>query len=100
MAAHALGARAVAAVKGLGGETAIRLATACGAANCLAEAPGRVSSKDVKFMIPRVKVHRIRAFGGRPDFLDRSENGAVRENGKSPARTPSSDSGGPERTCG
>jgi 1-phosphofructokinase family hexose kinase len=50
---------ALAAVKGVGGEAAIRLATACGAANCLAQAPGRVSSKDVKSLMRRVKVLRI-----------------------------------------
>jgi 1-phosphofructokinase family hexose kinase len=54
---------ALAAVKGMSGEAAIKLASACGAANCLAEAPGRVSSKDVKLLMPRVKVHRIRGLG-------------------------------------
>jgi 1-phosphofructokinase family hexose kinase len=51
---------ALAATKGIGGEAAIRLATACGAANCLAAAPGRVSAKDVKLLMPQVSVHRIR----------------------------------------
>jgi 1-phosphofructokinase family hexose kinase len=50
---------ALAAARGLDGEAAIRLATACGAANCLAETPGRVSSKDVKSLMPGVLVHRI-----------------------------------------
>lgn len=50
---------AFAAAKGIEGEAAIRLATACGAANCLAAAPGRVSSKNVKLLMPRVMVHRI-----------------------------------------
>jgi 1-phosphofructokinase family hexose kinase len=50
---------ALAAAKGMSGEAAIKLASACGAANCLAEAPGRVSSKDVKLLMPRVKVHQI-----------------------------------------
>jgi 1-phosphofructokinase family hexose kinase len=51
---------ALAAAKGIGGEAAIRLAVACGAANCLAEAPGRISSKNVKSLMPRVKVYPIR----------------------------------------
>jgi 1-phosphofructokinase family hexose kinase len=50
---------AVAAVKHISGEAAIRLATACGAANCLAKFPGRISSKDVKSLMPRVDVRRI-----------------------------------------
>jgi 1-phosphofructokinase family hexose kinase len=50
---------AYADAKGIAGEVAIRLATACGAANCLAEAPGRVSAKDVKSLMPRIKVQRI-----------------------------------------
>jgi len=70
---------ALAAVKGLSGEAAIKLASACGAANCLAEAPGRVLSKDVKLLMPRVKVHRITGLGRRLGFLKRSEKGAIRE---------------------
>lgn len=50
---------ALAATKGIGGEAAIRLATACGAANCVAQAPGRILSKIVKLLLPRVKVDRI-----------------------------------------
>lgn len=50
---------AFAASKGLGGEATVRLATACGAANVLAKAPGRISSKDVKSLMSRVKVRRI-----------------------------------------
>jgi 1-phosphofructokinase family hexose kinase len=60
---------ALAAVKGMGGEAAIKLASACGAANCSAEAPGRVSSKDVKLLMPRVKVHRIK--GGKETRFSR-----------------------------
>jgi 1-phosphofructokinase family hexose kinase len=52
---------ALAAVKGIGGEAAIRLAAACGTANCLAIAPGRISSKNVKSLMPQIKVHLIRA---------------------------------------
>ncbi len=51
---------ALAAAEGIVGEAAVRLATACGAANCLAKAPGRVSRRDVKSLMPRVKVHRMR----------------------------------------
>lgn len=51
---------AVAAARGMSGEAAIRLASACGAANCLAEVPGRISAKNVKLLMPRIKVHRIR----------------------------------------
>jgi len=50
---------AFAAAKGLDGEATIRLATACGAANCLAEIPGRVSFRDVKSLMPRINVRRI-----------------------------------------
>lgn len=50
---------ALAATKGIGGEAAIRLATACGAANCVAEAPGRIPSKIVELLMPQVKVERI-----------------------------------------
>ena len=50
---------ALAAIKGMQGEAAIRLATACGAANCLAKSPGRISLKQVKSFIPRVEVSRI-----------------------------------------
>jgi 1-phosphofructokinase family hexose kinase len=64
---------ALAIAKGMSGEAAIKLASACGAANCLAEAPGRISSKDVKLLMPRVNVHRIRCLGERLVFLNRSK---------------------------
>lgn len=50
---------AVAATKNMSGEAAIRLAVACGAANCLAKSPGRISRKDVKSLMPRIEVRRI-----------------------------------------
>ena len=50
---------AVAAAKGLTGEAAIRLATACGAANCLARFPARISARDVKSLMPQIHVRRI-----------------------------------------
>jgi 1-phosphofructokinase family hexose kinase len=46
-------------VKGMASEAAIRLAAACGAANCLAEFPGRISAKQVQSLLPRIRVHRI-----------------------------------------
>lgn len=50
---------ALAAARGLDGEATIRLATACGAANCLSQVPGKISSKDVKSLMSRVKVRSI-----------------------------------------
>ena len=50
---------ALAAAKGMEGETAIRFAAACGAANCLAKSPGRISGKEVKAVLARVGVSRI-----------------------------------------
>lgn len=50
---------AVAATKNMSGEAAIRLAVACGAANCLAKFPSRISRKDVKSLMPRIEVCRI-----------------------------------------
>src|ERR1700690_10228 len=50
---------AVAAARSLNGEAAIRLATACGVANCMAATPGRVSPRDVKLLMPQIKIHRI-----------------------------------------
>jgi len=48
----------LAAARGLSGEAAVRLATACGAANTLAASPGRISVQDVKRLIPRVTVQK------------------------------------------
>lgn len=50
---------AVAASRGLQGEEAIRLATACGAANCLADAPGRISLRDVRRLARQVEIRQI-----------------------------------------
>ena len=47
---------ACAAGKGLRGEAALRLAAACGAANCLAEFTGRISAKDVESLLPQIEV--------------------------------------------
>jgi 1-phosphofructokinase family hexose kinase len=42
------------ALRGLSGEEALRFATACGAANCLAELEGRISLSDVRNLLPKV----------------------------------------------
>lgn len=47
---------ACAAGQGLRGEAALRLAAACGAANCLAEFTGRISAKDVESLLPKIEV--------------------------------------------
>ncbi len=52
----ALAGFAFAFLQGLTGEKAIRLAAACGAANCLAELPGRISRETVQSLVPRVEV--------------------------------------------
>jgi 1-phosphofructokinase family hexose kinase len=50
---------AFAALEGLTGEEALRLAVACGAANCLAEFEGRISADDVRAIIPQVEVRSM-----------------------------------------
>jgi 1-phosphofructokinase family hexose kinase len=50
---------AFASLQGLAGEEALRLAVACGAANCLAEFKGRISAEDVKSIIPQVEVSSL-----------------------------------------
>lgn len=47
---------AFASLQGWTGERALRFATACGAANCLAKFEGRISAKDVQALIPQVEV--------------------------------------------
>ena len=49
---------AYAAQRGWHGEEAIRFATACGAANCLAQWEGRITLKDVESLVPQIKVTR------------------------------------------
>ncbi len=56
----ALAGFAVAFLQGFTGEKAIRLAAACGAANCLAQLPGRISRETVESLIPQVEVARLR----------------------------------------
>lgn len=50
---------ACAAINGWRGEQALRFATACGAANCLAEFEGRISAPDVQSLIPRIQIEAI-----------------------------------------
>jgi 1-phosphofructokinase family hexose kinase len=52
---------ACATLQGLAGEKALRLAVACGAANCLAEFEGRISADDVQSIIPQVELQRLPA---------------------------------------
>jgi len=51
---------AVAQAKGLRGEAAVRFATACGAANCLAAREGQISRRNVEALIPRIKTKLVR----------------------------------------
>jgi 1-phosphofructokinase family hexose kinase len=55
----ALAGFAVAHERGLGDEETLRLATACGSANCLADAPGRVDERDVLRFAQQIPVRRI-----------------------------------------
>ncbi|MFY9804265.1 MAG: 1-phosphofructokinase family hexose kinase [Candidatus Acidiferrales bacterium] len=48
-----------AAVQGMAGEEALRLAAACGAANCVATAPGRIELATVKALLPQIEVQQI-----------------------------------------
>jgi 1-phosphofructokinase family hexose kinase len=48
-----------AAAQGIAGEKAIRLATACGAANCSAFAPGRIELATVHALLPQIAVKRL-----------------------------------------
>lgn len=54
-----LGGFACAAARGIVGEEALRLAAACGAANCLAAAPGRINFATVESLIPQIEVQRL-----------------------------------------
>ncbi len=48
-----------AAAQGIGGEDALRLATACGAANCVALAPGRIELATVQALVPQIEVQQL-----------------------------------------
>ena len=53
-----LGGFACAAARGMIGEDALRLAVACGAANCLASSPARIDRATVESLIPQIEVQR------------------------------------------
>jgi fructose-1-phosphate kinase PfkB-like protein len=55
----ALAGFAVAHERGLSDQDALRLAVACGAANCLAESPGLVDSGVVESMLGEVSVEQL-----------------------------------------
>jgi 1-phosphofructokinase family hexose kinase len=50
---------AYAAMQGIAGEEALRLAAACGAANCVASAPGRIELATVRALLPQIKIQQI-----------------------------------------
>jgi 1-phosphofructokinase family hexose kinase len=50
---------AYATIQGITGESAVRLATACGAANCAASAPGRINFAEVQSLLPQIEVREI-----------------------------------------
>ena len=55
----ALAGFGVAHERGLSDEETLRLATACGSANCLADAPGRVDPREVSRLAHEIRVQRI-----------------------------------------
>jgi 1-phosphofructokinase family hexose kinase len=57
----ALAGFAVAHERGLSDEETLRLATACGSANCLADAPGRINAGDVERFAHGIAVRRVLA---------------------------------------
>jgi len=59
----ALAGFAVAYERGLSDEETVRLATACGSANCIADAPGRVDVRDVQRLAQEITVRRFVAGG-------------------------------------
>jgi 1-phosphofructokinase family hexose kinase len=50
---------ASAAIRGMAGEEAVRLAAACGAANCVAQTPGQIELARVQALLPQVEVERL-----------------------------------------
>jgi 1-phosphofructokinase family hexose kinase len=54
-----LGGFAFAAAHGIAGEEALRLAAACGAANCAAPAPGRIEPATVRALLPQIEIQQI-----------------------------------------
>jgi 1-phosphofructokinase family hexose kinase len=55
----ALAGFAVAHERGLSDEDTLRLATACGSANCLADAPGRIDCDDVSRLAQEIEMRRV-----------------------------------------
>jgi 1-phosphofructokinase family hexose kinase len=54
-----LGGFAYAATHGITGAEALRLAAACGAANCVAPAPGRIELATVRALLPQIEIQQI-----------------------------------------
>jgi len=54
-----LGGFAYSAAQGIVGEEALRLAAACGAANCVASAPGRIELATVRALLPQIEIARL-----------------------------------------
>jgi 1-phosphofructokinase family hexose kinase len=54
-----LGGFAYEALQGMAGEEALRLAAACGAANCIAAAPGRIELAMVRALMPQIEIEQI-----------------------------------------
>jgi 1-phosphofructokinase family hexose kinase len=54
-----LGGFAYASAQGITGEEALRLAAACGAANCVAPAPGRIELATVRALLPQIEIQQI-----------------------------------------
>jgi tagatose 6-phosphate kinase len=50
---------AYAMLQRLSSDDTVRLASACGAANCLAEFAGRISAEDVQTLIPQIEVELV-----------------------------------------
>ena len=55
----ALAGFAVAFERGLSDEETLRLATACGSANCLADAPGRIDRDEISRLAQQIQVRRV-----------------------------------------
>lgn len=54
-----VGGFAVGGIRNLGNEETIRLAVACGAANCLGKFPGQIDAENVKRLLPLVDVKSV-----------------------------------------
>jgi 1-phosphofructokinase family hexose kinase len=54
-----LGGFAFAAAQGIAGEEALQLAAACGAANCVAPAPGRIELATVRALLPLIEIQQV-----------------------------------------